>query len=145
MACQKRNVDPLIHLECAFKLFGKDMFFNDTVFQFFLRNTKYHCKTIYELSWLSKWKQNISKLSFRFGKNLIFPYIPKSRKEFLDHVNLCVVNFKIHQNFGKFMLHNLKSDDNLCQFLNSKLFSHPRKFYKKRVKFLWTFNFSFYW
>ena len=81
-------------------------------------------------------KRNISKLRFRFGKNLIFPYIPKSRKEFLDHVNICVVNFKIHQNFGKFMLHNLKSDDNLCQFLNSKLFSHPRKFYKKRVKFL---------
>ena len=81
-------------------------------------------------------KKNISKLRFRFGKNLIFPYIPKSRKEFLDHVNLCVVNFKIHQNFGKFMLHNLKSDDNLCQFLNSKLFSHPRKFYKNRVRFL---------
>ena len=102
--------------------------FNYIVFKFFLRNTKYHCKIIYELSWLSKWKENL-KLRFLFGKILIFPNIAKSRKEFLDHVNLCVVNFKIHQNFGKFMLHNLKSDDNLCQFLNSKLLSHPRKFY----------------
>ena len=54
----------------------------------------------------------------------VFVIYVKLEKTFIKIESLWEVNFKLYSNFVKFMLHNLKSDDNLCQLLNLKSFKY---------------------